>query len=165
MPNPPSQQENSNNSPFIVITGLVVAIGRIVLGNIELTNGTDEIVLIVMAIVNYVALGFVLLFLYNGFYDNYKNRLAQSGLQTNLKKRSIFISHIVSFIVLLFYFVVACFYITKWYNSNYNDAISIFALAISIATDGLIKKYSTVFYKLLNRIAKLTFRNTKKQEN
>lgn len=150
-----SVHNNQNNSPFIVIIGLIISIGRIILGSIN--DGTDysKIILAVMAIVNYIALGFVLLFLYNDFYSFFKNRLDNSGLTTKEKKNSYFTSHFISFILLLGYFLTGYFYITKYYNSNTNDAISVFALSVSIANDGLVEKYGILFYKMINKISKL----------
>lgn len=147
------KNDNSTNSPFIVIIGLIVAIGRIAIGCIKNATSNEQTILLVMAIVNYIAFGFVLLFLYNGFYNCFIERLNSSGLNTKQKKKSRFVSHTISSICLLIYFAIGLLYVTKYYSSNFNDAISIFSLSISIANDGLIERYSQSFYKAINKIA------------
>lgn len=146
---------DQNYSPFIIVIGLIISIGRVILGNMNIGDAKDSVILIVMAIVNYVALGFVLLFLYNGFYNCFNFYLNKSGLTTKQKKNSCSISHIISFVLLIVYCFLGYIYITEYYNSNMNDAISIFALSISIANDGLIDKYGILFYKAIIKTAKL----------
>lgn len=150
-----NSEKPNNNAPFVIVIGLIVSIGRIVLGNIGDGIDYDKLILIVMAIVNYVAFGFVLLFLYNGFFQRFKYRLNESGLNTKQKRNSLLVSHMLSSVCLIAYFLIGCLYICKFYNSNYNDAISIFALAVSIAQDGLIEKYDKNFYKFINKLAKI----------
>lgn len=143
----------NRTSLFIVWTGLIIAVGRVLLGSDAIT-GDGQNLLIIMAIVNYVAFGFVLLFLYNGFADTCKQKVIQSGLETKIKKKCGWVMNIISGSMVLLYGLVGIMYTLFWKSADLNDAISIFALAISIATNGLVEDYSIKYYELVKWCAK-----------
>lgn len=144
----------NRNSMFIVVTGFIISLSRILFGKIEPSLNNDNYILIIMAVVNYIALGFVLLFLYNAFCQKCKNKISSSGLDTTLKKNCNKMIFVFSSILLTLYLIVGILYMTVYKTSDLNDAISIIALAISIATNGLVDDYSDSYYKIVLRIAK-----------
>lgn len=144
----------NRNSMFIVVTGFIISLSRFLFGTIESSLNNDEYILIIMAVVNYVALGFVLLFLYNAFCQECKNKISSSGLDTTLKRKCNKLIFIISFILLILYLIVGILYMTIYKTSDLNDAISIIALAISIATNGLVDDYGHDYYKIVLRITK-----------
>lgn len=83
------------NSTFIVCTGIILAVGRIALGYIVdsssindtvINSPKEDAILIVMALVNYIAFGFVLFFLNKDSVKKFDEKINKSGLNTNQKK-------------------------------------------------------------------------------
>lgn len=146
----------NNNSLFIVGSGIILAAGRLILGNLENTqlNVHEDYILVIMAIVNYVAMGFVILFLYNDIFAKFEENLKKAGLDTSFKKKCRRTAHIISAVLLLVYVVTALLYIYYFKTSDLNDAISIFALALSIASVGITEKYAVKYYKMIVQITK-----------
>ena len=147
---------SKKNPLFIIITGVIIAIGRLYLGS---NNIPKEAILIVMAIVNYVALGFVILFLSLDVDKYCYDKIDKAGIGTKekskRKEKRKFISSILSGILLLLYLGFGYFYISKLKSENMNDFISIIALSISIAANGLVSKLGVLYYdsiiKLLSK--------------
>lgn len=144
----------NRNSMFIVFTGIIISLSRFLLGTIETSINDDKHILIIMAVVNYVALGFVLLFLYNGLCKECKDKISSCGLETAVKKKCHSIVFIFSAILLTTYLVLGVLYMTLFKTNDLNDVISIMALAISIATNGLVDDYAEGYYKLILKIVK-----------
>lgn len=141
--------KSQGNAGFVAITGIIIAFCRLILGNIA--SITDDVILAVMALVNYVALGFVLLFLHNDIISTCLINIDSSGISTKEKTRAKGFIKIVSVVFLIAYLVIGIIYTAFSKSSNWNDAISIFALALSIASSGLAKTYSSWYYKFLIR--------------
>ncbi len=136
---------------FIVVIGFIIAIGRLILGSIS--NISDDAILLIMAIVNYIALGFVLLFLHNDIVTICYDNITKAGIDTAKKKRRKAITNVFSGIFLCIYFVGGILYLLFYKTSDMNDAISILALAISIATTGLSIKIGNLYYKLIIKLS------------
>lgn len=145
-------KEKVINSVFILAVGCLIGLGRIILGYIAKDN--EQAITFVMAIVNYVALGFVLLFLYNGFTNDFNGRIEKAGLNSAVKKRRKGMKHIIDLILVGVYFVGGMLYIGKLYNADGNDVLSIIALAISIGNDGLIEYFGGDFFKMIKRLSR-----------
>ncbi|MCR2050646.1 hypothetical protein NSB25_25775 [Acetatifactor muris] len=144
------------NSVFIVFTGFLISITRLIIGKIE--NIPDEIILHVMALINYIAFGFVLLFLYQDIMHQYYISLQKAALMTAQKKKANIIITLLSSILSLLYFFVGLIYIIFLRSIDLNDAIAIIALAISIASSGLTEMCSPIFFKIIIKISKISFR-------
>ena len=136
---------------FIVVVGFIIAIGRLILGSIS--NISDDVILLIMAIVNYIALGFVLLFLHNDIVTICYTKITEAGIDTAKKKKRRFITNTFSGIYLCIYCVVGILYLFLLKTSDMNDAISILALAISIATTELGIKIGNLHYKLIIKLS------------
>lgn len=152
----------NRNSLFIVFTGIIIAVCRFILGSIETKAGDDYHILIIMAVVNYVALGFVLLFLYNDFYTTCNCNISERGLDTALKKSCRSVMFMYSSILLISYLILGILYMQIFKSADLNDVISIVALALSIATNGLIDDYKDSYYKLVIKTAKISIELKKK---
>ena len=153
----------NKNSMFIVSTGIIIAISRFLLGHIISTD--TQHILIVMAVVNYVALGFVLLFLYNELYRRCKDKISSSGLDTLTKKKCNSVVFTFSVTLLVLYLSFGIIYMICLKSNDLNDVISIIALSISIATNGLVDDYYNSYYRLVLNIAKhLISSKNKKQK-
>ena len=147
--------KRQNNSMFIIITGVIIAASRLMLGCIKDSTQKDQAVLIVMAVVNYIALAFVLLFINNDVISYCKEKIDKAGLDTNIKKNRKKIINTLSTIYLCIYFIVGILYIVYLKSSDLNDAISIIALVFSIATNGLVNDFSPLYYKFIVNLSLL----------
>lgn len=139
--------KSHGNAGFVVFTGFIIAFSRLVLGNIQ--SISDEVILIVMALVNYIAFGFVLLFLHNDVNYICLNSINNSGILTDEKIKAKSLMKIISGILLIVYLIIGILYIAFFKSSNWNDAISIIALTFSIASSGLANTYSSWYYNFL----------------
>ena len=148
----------NKNSMFIVITGILLAVGRYTIDKVLEDTVNQQYILIIMAILNIVALGFVLLILCNGLSRDCCDRIEKAGLFTNQKRRCKRILRISSFILLFVYLVYGIIYIKKLRSAAMNDVFSILALAISIANDGIIEDYGSLFYKVVLKTSKLNIK-------
>lgn len=146
--------KKNRNSMFIVFTGIIISISRYILGTVKTSKNDDLHILIIMAVVNYVALGFVIIFLYNDFCKNCKGKISSCGLGTNFKRKCNRIVFVFSSVLLFIYLLFGILYITLFKTSDLNDVISIIALAISIASNGLVEDYSDGYYRLVIKVAK-----------
>lgn len=140
------------NSVFIIFTGVLIAITRFILGKID--DIPDSVLLLIMALINYVAFGFVLLFLYRDIIQRCRISLQNAGIITAQKKKANIIVSFLSSILSLLYLCMGMLYIIYLKSSDLNDAISIIALAISIASSGLTEICSQLFYKLIIKLSK-----------
>lgn len=139
--------KSQGNAGFVAITGIIIAFTRLVLGNIN--SISDDVILIIMALVNYVAFGFVLLFLHNDINNICLNNINNSGISTEEKTKAKSLIKIFSGIFLIAYFIIGILYTAFFKSNNWNDAISIVALAFSIASSGLANTYSSWYYNFL----------------
>lgn len=139
---------HKENGTFIIIIGILVSLGRILL-----KDATEDNILIIMAIINYVAFGFVYLFLHVKLIDKCKKQINNSGIDTIKKTLRKAVLSIFSFLSLLIYMVFGILYISKYKSDFANDAISIFALSLSIATDNLLEGYGYLYCKVIIKIS------------
>lgn len=144
---------------FIIITGVIIAVGRVVLSNIK--DLPEAAVLVVMALVNYIALGFVILFLYNGIKKYCNDKIEKAGIETVIKKKRRYIIGGSSFILLCIYLIVGVLYMKVLKSGVLNDVISIIALAVSIASDGLTEDISPPFYGIVVKLSSIERKNKK----
>ena len=133
------------NPGFIICTGIIIAIGRFLLGLNDPSNNT----LLVMAIVNYVAFGFVILFLYNDLERRCLEKITKAGTDTNTKHNRRLVTKIVSLVLLVIYLIFGGYYLIKLKSNSLNDVISIVALSISIAANDLVEKYSDTYFNFI----------------
>ncbi|MBD5395900.1 MAG: hypothetical protein HDR71_16935 [Lachnospiraceae bacterium] len=152
------------NSMFIVIIGFIIAVSRLLLGNLKLKYYRELVVLIIMAAVNYVALGFVFLFLNNDLCNYCELKINNPGLDTKQRKTRKKALHILSGILLFIYFVLGLLYVVFAKSANLNDAISIVALSISIAANGLVDEFGESYYKFIIFLSNINFKNVKKEQ-
>ena len=152
----------NKNSMFIVCTGIIISISRFLLGRVTAID--TQHILIVMAVVNYVALGFVLLFLYNELNKRCKDKISFSGLDTSTKKKCNSVIFIFSAILLVLYLSFGIIYMICLKSNDLNDVISIIALSISIATNGLVDDYYNGYYRLVLSTAKHLISSKKEQK-
>ena len=134
---------------FIVCTGLIIAIGRYLMHNIDNKDTYDFVNLIFMSIVNYVAIGMIILFIHSDAQMSFEKRIKESGINTSEKKKRINIIKIFSEIIIVLYLFFGILYVLKFKTTDLNDAISIVALSMSICTndlsDSLAEKYWEIF--------------------
>lgn len=140
------------SSRFVVIVGIIIAFGRILLGGID--ELPEMAMLIIMALVNYIALSFVLLYLCIDISNVCQKKTEKSGLATQEKNRILAINKVVSGILLLTCLVLGICYVLFFISGTMNDAISILALAVSIASNELAEFLGSRYYKVLVKIAK-----------
>lgn len=148
--------ETQKNPMFVVVVGFIIAIGRLVFGKIN--NIPEDAILLIMAIVNYVALGFVLLFLHNDIVKVCGNNITKAGIDTARKKKGKAIINIFGCVFLCIYTGVGILYLLFCKTSDMNDAISIIALSISIAATGLSDRIGNTYYRLIIKLTKFKLR-------
>lgn len=134
---------------FIVIIVIIVAYGRI---QIDSKSETD--IVIIMSVVNIVAMGFVLFFFINDLRKSCTARIKQSGIDTKTKKRMYIMLSALVIIFLFFYSYFSILYLRKFKNAAYNDVLSIIALSVSIANNGLIEDLIKPLFNLLKNTDK-----------
>ncbi len=144
----------SKNSMFIIITGIILAVGRYSTDKVLEDTVNQNYILIMMAIINFVALGFVLLILCNGLSKDCCSRIEKAGIFTDQKKKCKRILTGIACILLLIYLVLGVIYIKDLRSSAMNDIFSIIALSISIANDRFIQDYGSLLYKLILKLSK-----------
>lgn len=134
---------NKSKPLFIVAVGLLLALGRYLLDSISLESVNDEFILLIMAIINYIAFSVVILFLGIGVSNKCSVDINETGVSTQIKKQRIKILNIVltiACISLMIIFIWVGFeYLMQWKSAAWNDMLAIVALAISIANDGLVE--------------------------
>lgn len=138
---------------FIIITGILIAVGRLILGRIENSSQKDQAVLIVMALVNYIALAFVFMFMCKDLNDYCNEKIDKAGIDTDQKRYRKRIAFILSVIYLCIYLIMGLLYILFFKSGDLNDAISIIALALSIATNGLRDAFGPFYYKFIIKLS------------
>lgn len=133
-----------HNSLLTIVVGIIVAIGRIKLEE----KNTDDLI-IIMSVVNTVAFGFVIVLILNDIYNSVKLRITNSGVSTATKKINKRILEILFLSFFAFFAYLGIYYVTTFKSAKYNDAMSIIALAFSIATDGFVNLVSTPTYRFV----------------
>lgn len=151
--------KKNNNSIFIVISGIIISVSRIILGKIENAPAKDLAILIIMAVINCVAFGFVILLLFNDLNEYVNEKLTKSGMETSKKKRCKILMYIISFIFLSLYLIFGILYLLYFKSNNLNDAFSILALAISIATNGLVNGFKLTYYNIIIKLSSKSIKN------
>lgn len=144
--------KKQNNSPFIIVIGIIIAVGRFLLGTIK--RVPQNVILIVMALVNYIALSFVLLYLWNSIKDKCDCKINAAGIMTAEKEKAKLNMHIISEILLFICLIVGLIYINFFLSNTMNDVISIVALIISIASNDLEEIISARYYRILLKLVK-----------
>ena len=148
----------SSHSLFIVFTGIIISIGRVIIesisSNSDNTQGTDYI-LVTMAMINFIAFGLVIYFLFRDLTNIVISRISQSGISTDEKRKRRKYINIPLFIFLSIYLIFGIIYITILRSSLLNDVMSILALAFSIASNGIADEYGEAYYKLIIKVSNL----------
>ena len=140
---------NSKYSIFIIFSGIIIACGRLLMNNISsISSINDKYILIVMAVFNYIALGFVFAFLLSKLSSKCIQEINDSGSFTAKKNKCKALVNIILLFFLIIYLVLGYLYMFFYKTSARNDAISILALTISIGSDGLVKDGSKLLYKI-----------------
>lgn len=144
-----SLSSKKHYSLLTIVIGAIVAIGRI-----KLNSNNDEDITTIMSVVNVVAFGFVLILLCNDVYDLVKQKISSSGVSTTNKRNMKIILEILFLLFLGMFTFYGVKYVIEYKCATYNDAISILALAISIANDGFVKCIENPLYKVICLINK-----------
>ena len=134
---------NKSKPLFIVAVGLILALGRYLLDSISLESVNEEFILLIMAIINYIAFSVVILFLGVGVSNKCQVDIKDTGVSTQMKNQRIKTLNTVltiACIALMIIFIWVGFeYLRQWKSAAWNDMLAIVALAISIANDGLVE--------------------------
>lgn len=135
--------EIKNNSGFIVMTGFLIGIVRLLLSRIEDPN----VVLLVMAAVNYIAIFLIIKDIQYNVVLYCKEKVNSSGLDTQTKTILKDKLKLPYYIFIVVYLVVGLLYITFLKTTDLNDFISIIALSLSIAATGLTNSIKQKCFK------------------
>lgn len=157
-----SDEKKNRKSMFIILTGVIISVGRIALDKICIDPINQKYILLIMAVLNYIAMGFVIYILYTGMQRKCQEKLTNSGISTGEKKQCKGIISTVSAILLIVYLILGIIYIWCLRSSGLNDVLAILALAISIANDDLINEYGILFYQMILKINALRRKIIKK---
>ena len=155
----------NSNSLFIVFTGIIISVGRVVIEYIaspndnsaQITTSTStysgDYILATMAVINFVAFGLVIFFLFRDLTNIVISRISQAGISTDEKRKRRKYIKIPLFIFSFLYLVFGIIYITILRSSLLNDVMSILALTLSIASNGIVDEYGEVYYKLIIKVS------------
>lgn len=139
-----------HNSLLTVVIGIVVAIGRI-----KLNEQNESDIVTIMAVVNVVALGFVLIILFNDIYNNVQGKITTYGTSNSNTKRMKIILEILFIVLLCLFGLFGVRYVIEFRSTTFNDAMAIIALAISIANDGFVQCVDDPAYNFICILNKL----------
>lgn len=132
------------NSPFLLIVGILACVVRF-----YIAGSSEENLLAIMAMINIVALNYVILILTQDARHIVLHKLSKSQFPKRKQKRCITILNICYGILYFLVFVVFGFLYVKFLHSSAgNDSISIMALVISISSDRLSKHLGNFIYEL-----------------
>lgn len=134
-----------NNGSYIISTGILVGISRLLLSTIEDSN----VILIFMAAVNYIALFLVINDIRHNVVSYCIDRINSSGCDTENKKLLKTKLQLPVCIFIGIYLILGVLYIKCFKTTDLNDFISIIALSLSIATVELTDSIQKKCYKLL----------------
>lgn len=150
-------EKEAAKAKFILGTGIVIAAGRIAFNTLG-----EEAILVFMAIVNVVAFGFVLFILYEGIAEKCTFYIENAGILSENKKEIKTCILWFRNIWMVLYLVFGYIYVSLYGNAGINDVLSVLALVISIANDGLVDSSGKWIYKRLVWFAKLRKKYRKK---
>lgn len=136
---------------FIVYTGIIIGIGRYLMRYINDKNIYDYVNLIFMAIVNYVAIGLIFLFIHSNAQIKFENRINKSGMATLEKKKRLSTFNTLSTVVIGLYLLLGIIYVVKFKTPDLNDVISIIALSMSICTTDLSDLAYEKYWKICSK--------------
>ena len=139
-------------SIFIIGTGIIAAIAR---GCFELLNKgeqKDEAILIIMALINCIALGFVFLILFNDLMKICETKIQGAGLLSKEKAGTKLYLKIMFSIPLILYVICGGLYVCKWKSVCANDIMAVIALSVSIANDRLAEELAEPMYIIARKI-------------
>lgn len=139
-----------HNSLLTVVIGIIVAIGRT-----KLNEQNEGDIVTIMAVVNVVALGFVLIILFNDIYNNVQGKITTYGTSNSNTKRMKIILEILFIILLCIFGLFGVRYVIEFRSTTFNDAMAIIALAISIANDGFVQCVDDPVYNFICILNKL----------
>lgn len=139
---------------FIVYTGIIIGFGRYLMRYINDKDIYNYVNLIFMAIVNYVAIGLIFLFIHSNAQIKFETRIKNTGLATAEKKKRLLVFNILSTIVIGLYLLLGIIYVVKIKTSDLNDVISIIALSMSICTNDLSDLAYEKYWKICSMIKK-----------
>lgn len=144
-----SSSDQKHNALLTIVIGIIVAIGRI-----RLIERNQNDITTIMSVVNVVAFGFVFIILCNDIYNKVNHRIINSGIDTSRKKEMKIIVEVLFLLFFGSFSIIAIEYVIKFKTATYNDAISIIALALSIANDGFVDCIESPTYKIVSLINK-----------
>lgn len=136
---------------FIVYTGIIIGIGRYLMRYISNQDIYDYVNLIFMAIVNYVAIGLIFLFIHSNAQIKFENRINKVGISTSEKKKRLSTFNTLSVTVIGLYLFLGVIYVIKFKTSDLNDVISIIALSMSICTNDLSDLAYEKYWKICSK--------------
>lgn len=133
------------NSPFLLIVGLLACIVRFSIISIE-----EKYLLLIMAMINIVALDYVLLILFQDAKKLVKEKMENNHMPPQRQKRNIRKLDICySIFYFIIFVVIGVIYVCFFHSSACNDAISIMALVTSISSNRISIHLSNFMYKIL----------------
>ena len=132
------------NSPFLILVGILACVVRF-----HIADSGEENLLAIMAMINIVALDYVILILTQDarrlVIDSLKiSQFSEDTLKKCVTKLNIYYG----LFYLLVFGVFGFIYVNCLYSSEGNDAVSIMALVISISSDRLSKHLGHFIYAL-----------------
>lgn len=136
-----------NNGSYIISTGMLVGIARLLLSTIE----DSSVILIFMAAVNYIALFLVINDIRHNVVSYCTEKINLSGCDTETKKLLKTKLKLPVCVFIGVYLILGVLYIKYLKTTDLNDFISIIALSLSIATAELTDSIQKKCYKLLIR--------------
>jgi len=134
--------KNTRTSIYIISVGIILSITRYFLQ-------TSKDLVLIMALINIIALNFVIYELINNIYAVYYNKIKNSEFsETNKNKYRKKYRFFYIIIQLILFFVFSPLYII-YHCETSNDILSILSLCISIATPSISYTLSNMMYNNL----------------
>lgn len=140
---------------FVVSTGIIIALGRLLMHSIADDTTKNYVNLVFMAVVNFIAFGIVILFIHSEAQVYCEKKINASGISTTDKKHKLKILNFISFSVMFLYLVLGILYIIILRDADLNDAISIVALSFSIVTNDLAISLGRIYFRFCKKNNKI----------
>ena len=133
------------NSPFLLIVGVLACIVRFYISGIPEDN-----LIMIMALINIVALDYVILILFQDAKKNIIEKLSKNNYTEKMTKTANTKMNILYFFLYVIIFALFNYiYFFHLRSASWNDSISIMALVISISSDRLSIHIGNIIYKIL----------------
>ncbi len=135
----------NNNSGFIICSGILIALVRLLLSH----SIDPNVILIFMAAVNYIAIFLVLFDIRQNVLQYCIDKIEKAGCNTNIKAKMRCVLKNFSMIFIIVYLLFGIMYIIFFKTTDLNDFISIIALAFSIASQKFTDSIKCSIFQLL----------------